>query len=118
MERLPRAVRGIADEIRILFPWGSLLRALTTPDADVLHALAGLGKPGARVIVRINMSGMDEPCAGSLAASYARCGIALRRCEEIIDEGTTSWGRRLNGGRPLRVLALDGALAVATGDDG
>ena len=53
-EDLPSELNGIASEVHVLFPWGSLLRGLITADAKVLHGIRRICEPGA--IVRIVFS--------------------------------------------------------------
>src|SRR5207244_1968385 len=46
IEQLPAELIAFADLVRVNFPWGSLLRGLLQPNADVLRALASLARPG------------------------------------------------------------------------
>jgi 16S rRNA (adenine(1408)-N(1))-methyltransferase len=46
VENLPPELDGVADEIHIHFPWGSLLRAVVSADADVLSHLRRICAPG------------------------------------------------------------------------
>jgi 16S rRNA (adenine(1408)-N(1))-methyltransferase len=54
VESLPEDLAAIADEVRITFPWGSLLLGVLGHDADVLAGIARIAKPGApiRVLLR------------------------------------------------------------------
>ncbi|MBI3974882.1 MAG: class I SAM-dependent methyltransferase [Armatimonadetes bacterium] len=124
-EALPPALRGLADEIHIRLPWGSLLRAVLGPDPALLEGIAGLGRPGAALRVRVNCSMLDDPPIRSrlglswpghemnrraLIRTYEAAGIVLERLAVERDDTATSWGRRLaRGGAPL-VLALDGTV--------
>ena len=45
VEDLPAELNGIADEIHIHFPWGSLLKAVATGDEAVLAALRRISAP-------------------------------------------------------------------------
>jgi 16S rRNA (adenine(1408)-N(1))-methyltransferase len=124
-ERLPAAVWGIADEIYILMPWGSLLRAVLGREAQILRGIARAGKPGALVHVRVNASILrderlaatiglhtpwDERTEMRLRDGYAVAGLrVIRLAWEYIDT-RTSWGRRLGSGRPVEVLAIDAAI--------
>jgi 16S rRNA (adenine(1408)-N(1))-methyltransferase len=47
VEALPPELEGVADEIHIHFPWGSLLRAVATGDEAVLRNLRRICAPGA-----------------------------------------------------------------------
>ena len=56
VEDLPADLDGIADEVHVHFPWGSLLRAVAIGDAAILGKLRRLCAPGAllEVIVGID----------------------------------------------------------------
>ena len=53
VEELPHELTGIADEIHIQFPWGSLLKAVATGDELILKSLRCLGRGEARLKVLI-----------------------------------------------------------------
>jgi 16S rRNA (adenine(1408)-N(1))-methyltransferase len=55
VEDLPEEFAGVADEIHIHFPWGSLLRAVATGEADVLRSLRGIAAPGCLLEVVIGI---------------------------------------------------------------
>ena len=46
VEDLPEELDGVADEIHIHFPWGSLLHAVTTGDEHFLTSLRRIAAPG------------------------------------------------------------------------
>jgi len=122
IEDLPADLDGVADEIHIHFPWGSLLRAVTGAEPHLLRELRRLCTPEALLEVII---GIDEERD---AAELARLGIAplnvaaierdLRPAYanagfEITERGErlpadwpdlqTSWAKRL-AGNPRRSL--------------
>lgn len=51
VEALPPELSGLADVVRVNFPWGSLMRGLLEPDTSIVRAILGLAKPGGRVEV-------------------------------------------------------------------
>src|SRR2546430_8560191 len=55
IEDLPTALNDTADEIHIHFPWGSLLRALTTGDEKALRGLHRIGVRGCLLEVVIGI---------------------------------------------------------------
>jgi 16S rRNA (adenine(1408)-N(1))-methyltransferase len=129
VEALPPALDGLADEIRVYFPWGSLLRAVLLPDVDLLRRIARMGRPGAAFHARVNASIFDDPhlatrlrlpslgneSVKTKAVSYAAGGIRLETRSVIHDEAPTSWARRLTRGSVVRVLAFDGTIARKMG---
>lgn len=48
LEDAPGELAQLAGAITVLFPWGSLLRAVAVPECEALRKLALIGKPGAR----------------------------------------------------------------------
>jgi 16S rRNA (adenine(1408)-N(1))-methyltransferase len=109
---LPGRLAGAADEISINYPWGSLLRAVALPEADVLAGIAKLGKPGAKVTAVINVQPLRDAAqaerlgladvallrgAAALREGYARAGLDVVCVREITDDvlPPTSWGRHL-----------------------
>jgi 16S rRNA (adenine(1408)-N(1))-methyltransferase len=48
LEDAPGELVQLADAITVLFPWGSLLRAVALPEPEALRKLALIGKPSAR----------------------------------------------------------------------
>jgi 16S rRNA (adenine(1408)-N(1))-methyltransferase len=129
VEQLPREIAGV-DEVHVLMPWGSLLRALVQPDLGVLDAVARTCSPGARFLVTLNLhawrppvpevGGAPEPtpesAAEQLAPAYARAGWRLESAEYLdgpaITALGTSWTKRLGASRDtLAVLALRGTIS-------
>lgn len=115
-EALPEALSGVADEIAINYPWGSLLRMVVAPEEAALARIAAIGKPGASLTILLTYSIFEDPdylrrlamppfdeaaVAERLAPAYARAGIAIERhgivgADEIPHR--TRWGRKLTAG--------------------
>ena len=53
VEDLPPELDGVADEVHVHFPWGSLLRAVSTGDIEVLSNVRRICSPGALLEVVI-----------------------------------------------------------------
>jgi 16S rRNA (adenine(1408)-N(1))-methyltransferase len=111
---LPDELRGCADEVRIQFPWGSLLDAVLRGDPAVLAGVAGLLRPGGRlhvlasVVERDRIDGMaqlDGRQAADVASRIAAAGVGLvpERCREAtpaeVAASHSTWGKRLGVGR-------------------
>jgi len=111
-ETLPGLLAGAADEITVHYPWGSLLRALASPEVAVLAKLAALGKPGASFTALINVQPLRDAAQagrlglagaallhdpGRLAAEYARAGLERLRVRDVTGEPVpeTSWAKHL-----------------------
>jgi len=112
-ERLPPELAGIAAEVSILFPWGSLLRgALALDDAgDAAAGIAGLVAPGGRVRAIVSVDPRDRLGLGALAPAdrhglagrWNARGLRLTAFEPAtpadIAASGSSWARRLGAGR-------------------
>ncbi len=128
VEQLPTELAGVT-EVHCLMPWGSLLRALVTPELPVLRAIAAVCVPGAPFLVTLNLHAWRpavpevgatvEPTPDSalaqLAPAYASAGWTLDAADYLDDaqlaELGTSWTKRLGSSRAaLAVLALRGRV--------
>ena len=131
VEELPEELNGVADEVHVHFPWGSLLRAVATGEIEVLRNMRRICSTGALLEV---VTGLDPERDQSeierlgltplslkfidtvLVQKYAAAGF------QIIERGIlaasewpefeTSWAKRLKGNerRPITYL-------IATADD-
>ena len=128
VEQLPAELTDVT-ELHCLMPWGSLLRALVTPDEPVLNAMASRCAPGSSFLVTLNLHAWRPPVPEvgatseptpdsvmeSLAPAYARAGWIIASCD-YLDEAHiaalgTSWTKRLGSSRArLDVLALRGTI--------
>lgn len=131
VEDLPPELDGIADEVHVHFPWGSLLRGVAAGDIEVLRNLRRVCAPEALLEVVIGIDpGRDraemerlglrpvsvEQIDSVLAPRYGSAGF------EILERGTilpsdwpelqTSWAKRLKGSAS-RSLVYIIARAVA-----
>jgi 16S rRNA (adenine(1408)-N(1))-methyltransferase len=135
VEQPPDELRGVADEIFVTLPWGSLMRGIILGEEQVLGALASFGAPGALVRIVLNTRIFDEPVPieardlpevtpqyvrETLSAAFERAGMRIERTEwmdadEVATLGTT-WAKRLSHRRPPRSVAV--YASRATVDDG
>lgn len=126
-EALPSALQGIAAEIHVNFPWGSLLRGVATGDALILSNLRRICASRAQLKVTIGldlerdrseMQRLGVPqisidyVNSVLAARYKDAGFEILKTERLASldwpELKTSWARRIKGnpGRSyIRILA-------------
>jgi 16S rRNA (adenine(1408)-N(1))-methyltransferase len=116
VEDLPSELDGVADEVHIHFPWGSLLRSIAIGDESVLANLRRICAPEAVLEIVIGLDperdrseierlGLNAFSTGfidrELAPRYQAAGF------EILESGVlaqsewprlqTSWSRRLQG---------------------
>jgi putative methyltransferase len=128
LERLPSAIVDV-DEVHVLMPWGSLLRALVQPDVEALLAVARACVSGASFLVTLNLhawrppvpevGAMPEPTPRSALTELAppllsggwRLDSADYFGEREIADLATSWTKRLGASRQrLDVLGLRGSI--------
>jgi 16S rRNA (adenine(1408)-N(1))-methyltransferase len=109
-ESPPAELIGLADEIRILFPWGSLLRGVLGRDERISRGIAALARPGARVSATVSITPADGVGGiGALdSATIAEVGDDLRTAglrltasrrvdRDAVRASRSTWGRRLLG---------------------
>ena len=92
IEHVPAELRGIADEIFVTLPWGSLMRGIILADDTVLGRLASLARDGAALRIVLNTRIFDDPVPldvrdlpdvtpdfvrETLAPAFARHGITI-----------------------------------------
>jgi len=108
--QLPDELNGIANEITVNFPWGSLLRALLDGDRALLGGIERVSLPAAQLCVRLNISALAE------------AGVALDHGVELVRRafdanGFLSQRPRTLGQAELRSLASSWAKRLAYGRD-
>lgn len=130
VEAIPAAVHGVADEVWVVYPWGTLLRALTLPEPSILRRIARVLKPGGLLKAAVNASvlrrdsslGALEPGGRPLPvpvhddvlrAGYNEAGLRVTSLRSGDMRIQSSWGARLGQGRPVRTLWVE---AVSDGD--
>jgi 16S rRNA (adenine(1408)-N(1))-methyltransferase len=117
-QTLPFELHGIATNITINFPWGSLLEGLLENDSALMESLAAIVRPNAELEVRLNGGALSE-AGWSLEQGAARVhevlavnGFDLRplvtlRAHEL-KMCPTTWAKRLAFGRDPRAVYLRG----------
>jgi 16S rRNA (adenine(1408)-N(1))-methyltransferase len=125
----PGELAGLADQLTVLLPWGSLLRAVAGPDRASLRALQLLCKPNARVRVvfgygpradgttmrELALPALDDRATPpSLQRAYADAGFAVTaRTVDLAELRAlpTTWAKRLAySGHERRFIELRGVV--------
>ena len=114
-ESPPSELLGLADEIRILFPWGSLLRGVLGADERVARGIAGLARSGGRVSAIVSVTPrdglgrdalLDPSGVAGIANAARRSGLRLTATRllnvEDVRATRSTWGRRLLSGAAAR----------------
>ena len=130
-ERPPLELLGVADELTIHFPWGSLLRGALALDRAAARGIAALIKPRGRLTILVSitdrdglgLNAIDEPgTADTLADRWNAHGLRLNAICPATDADVaathSSWARRLRVGpaRPAWRLAFDKATLQGPDD--
>ena len=127
-ENLPDSLTNIA-EVRVLMPWGSLLRGILEPDPKLLTDLAIRCRPDASFTVVVNLhawnppvpevSGIPEPQPGEIdpvwRRAYEGAGWSLKSAQRMspddLAQFPTSWTSRLRSSRTaFDALVIEGLL--------
>lgn len=125
VENLPAELEGIASEVLVQFPWGSLLRGVAAGDEAVMRNLRRVCLPQAllRVTLAIDLErdrrewqrlGLPEISIAYvstvLGARYLKVGLQIIEAEQIStgDEAElhTSWARRLQGSSSRSLMVI------------
>lgn len=118
-ECLPRELYGLAGQLSINFPWGSLLSGLLEAKPALMDGLCAISQPGALLDVRLNAAALAE--AGySFEQGAARVrdnllwrGFGLRPPAALdaraLRSYPSTWARRLAAGRDPRSVVLTSA---------
>ena len=109
-EAPPVELLGLADEVRILFPWGSLLRGVLGRDERVVRGIVALAHPGARISATVSvtsrdgvgdMPDFDATTVADLERALRPSGLRLTSSclvdREEVRASRSTWGRRLLG---------------------
>jgi 16S rRNA (adenine(1408)-N(1))-methyltransferase len=119
-ERLPAELHGVADELTIAFPWGSLLRGVLALDDDAAAGIAALLAPDAAATATLSVEARDgldlppldaEGAPEALRERWSRLG--LRPCDlrkataEELALMPSTWARRLAAGRDRSAWRLE-----------
>lgn len=133
IEQPPEELAGVAGEIHVNLPWGSLMRGLMLGDALVVANLAGLAVPDGTIRIILNTRIFADPIpleardlpeltpdyvAKILAPVYLRHGLEITTAtafapEALLELGT-SWARRLSHRTPPPSFLIECRRVEAT----
>jgi hypothetical protein len=125
IEFLPEEFAGVADEIHIHFPWGSLLKAVATGDPEILTSLRNIAAKDCMLEIVIGvdterdateLARLDIPVLNDsyfrnvLASRYNAAGfrtVEIRQLSRVEwSKVDTSWARKLSSGASRKVTIL------------
>jgi 16S rRNA (adenine(1408)-N(1))-methyltransferase len=135
IENLPPELTGLADQVSVVLPWGSLLAAVARPSVSLIGSIRGLCQPDAQLTVifgidpnhdrseieRLGLAriGCDD-FGGQLASGYGDAGFCIDSLRtlhaEELARWPSTWAKRLARGpsRSIWKLALRFAPSLRT----
>ncbi|MBS0286069.1 MAG: class I SAM-dependent methyltransferase [Proteobacteria bacterium] len=126
VETLPQELNGVATEITINLPWGSLLKAVATPDLAILKGIAKLCKTGAnlRVIFGYDLANEKKTIEelglplitsayldNTLTCAYREAGFDITWCylsQDELKQLPTAWAKKLAYGKERQFIQIQG----------
>ena len=121
----PAVLAGRAGLVTVNYPWGSLLRGVAWPEPEALAAVAGLLRPGGRLVALLNLSAAEdsayaerlelppldgEHVEGRLVPGWRSAGLADVACRALAlgedPPHRTTWGQRLVRGSRRETLLV------------
>jgi 16S rRNA (adenine(1408)-N(1))-methyltransferase len=121
VEALPWELAGLADQVTVVLPWGSLLAAVARPDVTRLRAIRTLCCPGAVLdvvlafdperdrteLARLGLRPLDTSL---LVAAHADAGFQITAVRSVAHQDLarwpSTWARRLTHAHPRQVIQL------------
>jgi len=109
---LPDELDAVADDVRVTFPWGSLLRGVLGVDQTVLGGIARVAKVGAEIHALVSVTerdglGLIARVDPSVYDAYGLRLIEARPATQAeIAETNSSWAKRLRAGRDRPVTLV------------
>jgi 16S rRNA (adenine(1408)-N(1))-methyltransferase len=109
---LPDELDAVADEVRVTFPWGSLLRGVLGVDPTVLGGIARVAKVGGEIRALVSVTERDGLGVSARVdpSVYDAHGLRLIEArparESEIAATDSSWAKRLRAGvaRPVTLV--------------
>ena len=109
-EQLPGPLCGQADQVTVVLPWGSLLRAVSAPEPPIVNAIGDMLGAGGELTLLLSELSRDD--VEGLARAYEEAGF---ECLEIrpasvqdVSDLSSGWAKRLRipGSRPAWIIRL------------
>ena len=115
-EALPGELSGLASQITVHFPWGSLLTGLLESGSKVIGNLRMIAQPGATLEIVLNSSsllkeGLSLEQGGAMVLEALRMSgfdvkMPVTLGAEDLRRYPTTWAKRLGYGRDPQALCL------------
>jgi len=125
IENLPPTIFGIADNVNILFPWGSLLEYIAKPNLQMVRRISNLLKNAgeltiifgydekieAKTVEKAQLSKLDIVTINKkIAAAFKHSSLKIEQLKELrkaeLKKIESTWGKRLSFGKDRPVYLL------------
>lgn len=125
IEMLPEELFGVADEVYINFPWGSLLAGIANASGKTIEDVSSLIKPGGRLEIIFGYSQSAEPSEverlglsdlsvgkvkNEVIPEFEKRGFRLIEVRELgkdaVFEISSTWGKKLSFGQKRKIFKL------------
>lgn len=133
VEDLPHELNGVADELHIQFPWGSLLQAVAVGNEKALRNIRRICAPECLLIIIVGLDprrdkseikrlGLTSLCYGfidrELSLRYQAAGFEILGCR-VLDPSEwrrlqTSWAKRLRSNQARILVQITARAARPT----
>ncbi len=127
IENLPEELHGVATQLTVLLPWGSLLKAVALPDIQLLKTMAKLCSKNAKVriilgfdsaaeqkvIHELGLPKIDSEYLQSLPKRYLEAGFSVRAQyfkQEDLKTLPTTWAKKLAYGKNRQFIEIVGKI--------
>lgn len=137
VECLPPELEGLAEQVHINFPWGSLLQGVVLGDRGMLASIAAVSGPCGTLEMLVNTSIFRDPIPlevqhlPELTPDYVDCVMTPAYAEvglkivarRVLGEGEmkqveTTWGKRLAYRRDPGTFYIKAEVDGRSGEDG
>ena len=115
-QTLPLELNGLASQININFPWGSLLESLLNNDVSLIQRLLLITRPSAKLQIHLNGEALStagwmlEAGADQIETNLNAAGWTtkshLYMNSHTLRSTPTTWAKRLAFGRDPRAIGL------------
>ena len=125
IEMLPEELYGIADEVYVNFPWGSLLAGIANASGKTIEDVSSLIKPGGKLEIIFGYSQSAEPSEverlglsdlsakkvrGEVIPEFEKRDFKVVEVQELgkeeVFEISSTWGKKLSFGQKRKIFRL------------
>lgn len=126
IENVPHELKGVADELVIILPWGSLLQEIVVPKVETIEKVVELLQPNGEIIIilgysldsepseteRLNLPEIDKKyIEKNMLPVFEQAQLKLHSLQETqkneLKKIGTTWGNKLSFGTDRKIFRLE-----------